>query len=446
MGLGRSGKAAASLLVEAGVRVRISEVRPREKLEGDLSSLVEKGVQFEFGGHRPELFLESDLIVLSPGVPLDIPALAAARSKGVRIIGEVELASLFTSAIFVGITGSNGKSTTVTLIGEMLKAGGRPALVAGNIGTALCGVVRGLSPRHVVVTELSSFQLETIETFRPHISALLNISPDHLDRYPDLIAYAKAKARIFETQGGTDFAIVNADDDLCMSLSAGVKARRLLFSRRGPLQEGCFLEDGRVLFRMERCTEEICSTAEIAIKGVHNLENAMAAVAAGCLLGLEPAALKRALQTFPGLEHRLELVLERDGVRYINDSKGTNVGAVLKSLESFESPVILIAGGRDKGGDFHPLTEAAKGRVKSFILIGEAKEKIRSAVKASTPVFEAHDMRDAVRQARSVAEEGDVVLLSPACASFDMFANFEERGRVFRNEVHRLFAEGDRCP
>jgi UDP-N-acetylmuramoylalanine--D-glutamate ligase len=446
VGLGRSGKAAASLLVEAGVRVRISEVRPREKLEGDLSSLVEKGVQFEFGGHRPETLLESDLIVLSPGVPLDIPALAAARSKGVRIIGEVELASLFTSAIFVGITGSNGKSTTVTLMGEMLKAGGRPALVAGNIGTALCGVVRGLSPRHVVVTELSSFQLETIETFRPHISALLNISPDHLDRYPDLIAYARAKARIFETQEGTDFAIVNADDDLCMSLSAGIKARRLLFSRRGPLQEGCFLEDGRVLFRMERCTEEICSTAEIAIKGVHNLENAMAAVAAGCLLGLEPAALKRALQTFPGLEHRLELVLERDGVKYINDSKGTNVGAVLKSLESFESPVILIAGGRDKGGDFHPLTEAAKGRVKSFILIGEAKEKIRSAVKASTPVFEAHDMRDAVRQARSVAEEGDVVLLSPACASFDMFANFEERGRVFRNEVHRLFAEGDRCP
>jgi len=444
VGLGRSGRAAANLLAEAGARVRVSEAQFQEKIKGDLLALLQKGVEFEFGGHRPEGLMESDLIVLSPGVPSDMPALVAARSEGVRIMGEVELASLFTSATFVGITGSNGKSTTVTLLGEMLKAGGTPSLVAGNIGIALCEVVRGLSPQHIVVTELSSFQLETIETFRCHISILLNISPDHLDRYPNLIAYARAKARIFENQRKTDFAIVNADDELGLSLSSGIKSQLLLFSRKRALEEGCFLREGKVLFRMAGRTEEICASEEIAIKGVHNLENAMAAVAAGSLLGLDPTLLRRALQTFPGLEHRLELVLEKDGVRYVNDSKGTNVGAVLKSLESFESPIILIAGGRDKGSDFSPLTEAAKGRVKSFILMGEAKEKIRGAVNASASVFEAYDMKDAVRRAHSLAEKGDVVLLSPACASFDMFANFEERGRVFRNEVLNLFVQEDR--
>ncbi len=446
VGLGRSGRAAVNLLAEAGAVVRVSEAQPEERIKGELRSLLDKGVEFEFGGHRPESLMKSDLIVLSPGVPSNLPGLVAARSQGVRIMGEVELAFLFTSATFVGVTGSNGKSTTVTLLGEMLKAGGRPSLVAGNIGTALCEVVRDLSPQHIVVTELSSFQLETIETFRCHISVLLNLSPDHLDRYPNIMAYAQAKARIFENQRETDFAIVNADDDLSMSLSSGIKSQLLLFSRKRPVEEGCFLSEGKVLFRMAGRTEEICPAGEIAIKGVHNLENAMAAVAAGSLLGLEPIVLRKALQSFPGLEHRLELVLEKDGVRYVNDSKGTNVGAVLKSLESFESPIILIAGGRDKGSDFSPLMEAAKGRVKSFILIGEAREKIRAAVNASASVFEACDMKDAVRRAHSLAEKGDVILLSPACASFDMFANFEERGRVFRNEVLDLFAQGDRRP
>jgi UDP-N-acetylmuramoylalanine--D-glutamate ligase len=446
VGLGRSGRAAANLLAEAGALVRVSEAQPEERIKGELCSLLDKGVEFEFGGHRPESLMKSDLVVLSPGVPSNLPGLVAAQSQGVRIMGEVELAFLFTSATFVGVTGSNGKSTTVTLLGEMLKAGGRPSLVAGNIGTALCDVVRDLAPQYIVVTELSSFQLETIETFRCHISVLLNLSPDHLDRYPNMMAYAQAKARIFENQRETDFAIVNADDDLSMSLSSGIKSQLLLFSRKRPVEEGCFLAEGKVLFRMGGHTEEICPAGEIAIKGVHNLENAMAAVAAGSLLGLEPMVLRKALQSFPGLEHRLELVLEKDGVRYVNDSKGTNVGAVLKSLESFESPIILIAGGRDKGSDFSPLMEAAKGRVKSFILIGEAKEKIRAAVSASASVFEACDMKDAVRRAHSLAEKGDVVLLSPACASFDMFANFEERGRVFRNEVLGLFAQGDRRP
>ncbi len=444
VGLGRSGRAAANLLAEAGAVVRVSEVQPEEGIKGEFRSLLNKGVELEFGGHRPENLMKSDLIVLSPGVPSSLPGLVAARSQGVRVIGEVELAFLSTSAIFVGITGSNGKSTTVTLLGEMLKAEGKPSLVAGNIGTALCGVIGDLSPQHIVVTELSSFQLETIETFRCHISVLLNLSPDHLDRYPNMNAYAQAKARIFENQRETDFAILNADDDLSMSLSSGIKSRLLLFSRKRPVGEGCFLSEGKVLFRTAGHTEEICAAGEIAIKGIHNLENAMAAAAAGFLLGLEPPVLRKVLQNFPGLEHRLELVLEKDGVKYVNDSKGTNVGAVLKSLESFESPIILIAGGRDKGSDFSPLREAAKGRVKSFILRGEAKEKIRAAVNASSPVFEASDMKDAVRRAHSLAEKGDIVLLSPACASFDMYANFEERGRVFRNEVLGLFAEGNK--
>jgi len=446
MGLARSGRAAARLLVEAGARVKVSEAQPREKIEGDLSPLEDLGVEFEFGGHRQESLLGADMIVISPGVPLALPVLRETQRAGVRIIGEVELASLFTSATFVGVTGSNGKSTTVSLIGEMLKEGGRPVLVAGNIGTPLCEVVRGLPPQHVIVTELSSFQLETIETFRCHIGLLLNITPDHLDRYPDLMAYARAKARIFENQREEDFAVLNAEDPLTISLSSEIKAQRLFFSRNGPVDEGCYLNGGSLLFRWRGQVRQICHAAEIAIKGVHNLENAMAATIAASLLGLEPKAIKKALREFPGLEHRLEWVLERDGIQFVNDSKGTNVGAVLKSLEGFNSPIILIAGGKNKEGDFAPLASMARGRVKAFILLGESKEKIRAAVEGSAPVFEAANMGDAVRQASSLAERGDVVLLSPACASFDMFANFEERGRVFKDEVRRLNGRGDQGP
>jgi UDP-N-acetylmuramoylalanine--D-glutamate ligase len=441
VGFARSGRAATELLVEAGAQVKVSEASPWDRMSQDtLRRLIEKGVEFEFGGHGRESFLGAEVIVLSPGVPLDLSLLREARQQGVRIIGEVELASLFTRATFVGVTGSNGKSTTVSLLGEMLKAAGRPALVAGNIGTPLCDVVRGLSPEHIVVTELSSFQLETIERFRCHISILLNVTPDHMDRYPDLKAYAQAKARIFENQQETDFAIVNGDDEISISLTSGMRAQRLLFSRRGPVDEGCCLGGEVLVFRWRGDSQEICSTSEIAIKGVHNLENAMAATAAASLLGLDRMSIRDSLRDFPGLEHRLELVGMQDGIRFVNDSKGTNVGAVLKSLESFESPIILIAGGRDKGGDFSPLAAMAVGRVKAFILMGEAREKMRRALQGSAPILEAANMGDAVSKASSVAERGDIVLLSPACASFDMFANFEERGKVFKTEVLRLMA------
>jgi UDP-N-acetylmuramoylalanine--D-glutamate ligase len=443
VGFARSGRAAARLLAEAGARVRVSEALPREKIAGDLSLLSQQGVEFEFGGHLRESFLGADMIVLSPGVPPDLPLLRETRRQGIPIIGEVELASFFTYATFVGVTGSNGKSTTVSLIGKMLEQGGKAVVVAGNIGTPLCEVVPGLSPQHIVVTELSSFQLETIEAFHCHISLLLNISPDHLDRYPDLSAYAETKARIFENQREADFAIINADDELSLSLSSNIRAQRLLFSRRGPVDAGCYLNGKNVLFRWKGQTREICPSEQIAIKGVHNLENAMAAVAAASLLGLEPTTLKRVLQGFPGLEHRLEPVLERNGIRFVNDSKGTNIGAAVRSLESYDAPIILIAGGRDKGSDFSLLAQVAKGRVKAFILMGEAKGKMRAALKGSAPIIEASDMGDAVRKANSVAEKGDVVLLSPACASFDMFANFEERGRVFKDEVRRLSQQGD---
>jgi len=438
VGFGRSGRAAAKLLMEAGAKVRVSEALPYEKIAGDLSWLSKGGVEFEFGGHQRETLLGSEMIVVSPGVSLEMPALKEARAQGIPMIGEVELASLSTSATFVGVTGSNGKSTTTTLIGEMLKQGGKPVVVAGNIGTSLCDVVPRLSPAHIVVAELSSFQLETIDSFRCHISLLLNLSPDHLDRYPDFSAYVRAKARIFETQQEEDFAILNGDDEFCLSLSPHIKAQRVLFRRKGPVDEGCFLNGREVLFRWRGQTTQICPSSEIGIKGVHNLENAMAACAAASLLGLAPGVLKKALREFSGLEHRLELVLEKEGVQFVNDSKGTNVGAAIKSLESYDAPIILIGGGKDKGSDFSPLAEVARGRVKALILMGEAMEKMKAALKGVAPILEAKEMGEAVRRANSIAKRGDVVLLSPACASFDMFANFEERGRVFKEEVRRL--------
>ncbi|MDH7499881.1 MAG: UDP-N-acetylmuramoyl-L-alanine--D-glutamate ligase [candidate division NC10 bacterium] len=443
VGFGRSGRAAAKLLLEAGARVKVSEVLPRERVTEDLARFSRKGVEFEFGGHQAKSLLEAEMIVVSPGVSLQVPALQEARARGIPIIGEVELASLFTSATLVGVTGSNGKSTTTALIGEMLRQAKRPVVVAGNIGTPLCDVVPELSPRHVVVVELSSFQLETIHSFRCHISLLLNLSPDHLDRYPDFSAYVRAKTRIFENQQSSDFAILNGDDPSCLSLFPQIQAHRLLFRRQGPVEEGCCLNGREILFRWKGQSTPICLSSEIGIQGVHNLENAMAACVAASLLGLEPEVLRKALREFSGLEHRLEDVLEKDGIRFVNDSKGTNVGATLKSLESYDAPILLIGGGRDKGSDFSPLAEVAKGRVKAFILMGEAKGKMKAALQGTAPILEAKDMGEAVRKAHSLAERGDVVLLSPACASFDMFANFEERGRAFKEEVRRLAQQAE---
>lgn len=440
VGLARSGVAACTALADRGARVQGTDRLPREKLRGDLTALEHRGVGLAAGGHRAEDFLDADLIVISPGVPTDMDLLTQARARGIPVWAEVELASRLTTARFLGITGTNGKSTTTSLLGAMLEAAGFPVVVAGNIGTALCEVVTTLGPSHWVVAELSSFQLETIVAFRPHVAVLLNLAPDHLDRYAHVADYYAAKARIFLNQTPQDFAVLNADDPPTLERARGLRSQTHLFSRTRTIGDGAFVRDGRVVIRREGRTEAACGVAEIRIQGLHNLENSLAAAAAAAAIGVPAAAMGSALKRFPGLPHRLELVAEAGGVRYVNDSKGTNVGAVVKSLESYAGGVILIAGGKDKGGDFAPLRPLVTARVKTLLLLGQAREALRAQLAGACPMEEVSTLDAAVRRAAEIATAGDTVLLSPACASFDMFRDFEHRGDVFREAVLALVA------
>jgi len=440
VGLARSGVAACKALAERGARVLGTDRLSRGKLGGDLTGLEARGVGLATGGHRPEDFLDADLLVISPGVPNDMDLLTQARSRGIPVWAEVELASRLTPARFLGITGTNGKSTTTSLLGTMLEAAGFPVVVAGNIGTALCEVVTALGPSHWVVAELSSFQLETIVTFRPHVAVLLNLAPDHLDRYANLADYYAAKARIFLNQTPEDFAVLNADDPPTLEWARGLRSQPRLFSRIRTVGDGAFVRDGRLAVRREGRTEAACGVSEIRIQGLHNLENSLAAAAAASAIGAPAAAIGDALKRFPGLPHRLELIAEVDGVRYVNDSKGTNVGAVVKSLEGYARGVILIAGGKDKGGDFVPLRPLAATRVKTLLLLGQARDVIRGQLAGACPMEDVPTLEAAVRRAAEIAAAGDTVLLSPACASFDMFRDFEHRGEVFRQAVRDLAA------
>jgi UDP-N-acetylmuramoylalanine--D-glutamate ligase len=439
VGLARSGTAACKLLVSRGARVTASERRSAEEIPSDLEDLRRRGVTLELGGHQPATLLGADLIVVSPGVDSNLALLVQARARGIRIWSEVELAYRATEAPFIGITGTNGKSTTTTLIGLMLERAGKSGVVAGNVGTALCDVVPGLSPEHWIVAEISSFQLETIEAFRPRVAVLLNVTPDHLDRYRDFAEYLQAKARIFENQQPDDVAVLNADDPLTGQAATISPARRVFFSQHQPVREGAFLRADMLWLRHGEAEESICPRNAVRIQGAHNTENALAAAAAAGIVGVPVPAMRDVLRQFPGLEHRLEFVAEIAGIRYFNDSKGTNVGATAKSLESFPAGrVVLIAGGLDKGADFQPLVPVIKERVKAAVLIGQAREKLRAALKGVCPLTEARSMEEAVEAAASRASSRDTVLLSPACASFDMFRDFEERGRVFKAAVRQL--------
>lgn len=440
VGLARSGVAACKALADRGARVQGTDRLPREQLRGDLTVLESRGVRLATGGHRAEDFLDADLIVISPGVPTDMELLVQARARGVPVWAEVELASRLTSARFLGITGTNGKSTTTSVLGVMLEAAGFPVVVAGNIGTALCEVVPTLGPSDWVVAELSSFQLETIVTFRPHVAVLLNLAPDHLDRYADAADYYAAKARIFMNQAPEDFAVLNADDPPTLESARGLRSRTHLFSRVRTVGDGAFVRGGRLVIRRDGRTEAACGVAEIRIQGLHNLENSLAAAAAASAIGVPAAAIGDALRRFPGLPHRLELVAESGGVRYVNDSKGTNVGAVIKSLESYAGGVILIAGGKDKGGDFAPLRPLVAARVKTLLLLGQARGAIRTQLAGACPIEDVPTLEAAVHRAAEIAAAGDTVLLSPACASFDMFRDFEHRGDVFRETARALAA------
>jgi UDP-N-acetylmuramoylalanine--D-glutamate ligase len=435
VGAARSGVAAAELLVRRGAIVTLTDVRAQIEEE---DRLRDAGVSLELGGHRGSTLMHADLIVLSPGVPPSHPALEAARAAGVPITGELELASRWLRGRIVAITGTKGKSTTTTLTGRMLEAGGHHVLVGGNIGLALSAQVDASTDRTIHVVEASSFQLESTQTFRPWIAVLLNFSPDHLDRHASVGEYAAAKARIFERQHGTDWAVLNADDPATLELARGAKARRLLFSMSGSIGDGIVLSGDAIVRRTTSGDEPLVPLTSVKLLGRHLLADVLAAAAAASLAGVDAAAMTRAVEGFSGLEHALEPVGEIGGVRFVNDSKATNIDSARRAIESFGDGVVAIVGGKFKGGDFRDLLPPLVARHGTVVAIGEAAPLIREALAGSIAVHEAADMPAAVSKAFASASPGGTVVLAPACASFDMFRDYAERGRVFKQEVRKL--------
>ena len=443
VGLARTGVAVARFLAEQGADVTVTDMKDHDALAGFLAELGDLPINFQLGVHDKHTFLMADLIVVSPGVPMDIKPLLLARSQKRTIISEIELAAAYITAPMIAITGTNGKTTTTTLTGEIFRACGFATFVGGNIGNPLIELVTSGEEAARVVVELSSFQLEGISSFRPRVAVLLNITEDHLDRYATFRDYIDAKVRIFENQTADDFAILNMDDPLVAACAKGLRAQVVPFSRERELSAGIFHRDDTITFRWEG-REERFPTAGLKLKGVHNLDNVMAAVASTLLMGCDADCVQAVLESFPGLHYRMELVGNAGGVPWYNDSKGTNVGSVVKSLESFAGGVTLIAGGRDKGGDYGPLAKLVRERVAHLILIGEAKEKIRAALGSLTDTRLAGSLEEAVTLAHRLTGPGGVVLFSPACSSFDMFRNYEERGDRFSALVHAI-EEGERC-
>ncbi|HJU04451.1 MAG TPA: UDP-N-acetylmuramoyl-L-alanine--D-glutamate ligase [Nitrospiraceae bacterium] len=442
VGLARSGVAAARLLTMVGAQVTVADGKDEATLAQALARIDRQAVRVKVGAGYESALDGADLVVISPGVPTGLEALETVRRRGVRVIGELELASWFLDMPIVAVTGTNGKSTTVTLLGHLLKEGGKRVFVGGNLGTPVsegaCAVLAHQAVYDYIVAEVSSFQLETIERFHPWIAAVLNITPDHLDRYPALAPYVAAKARIFENQTDKDFALLNLDDERVAGFRKCIRSKVLEFSRQAAVEEGTWLEGDRVVMRLGGRREEVCRRNEIRLPGGHNVANVMAALTIGRVGGCSLEAMRRVITTFPGIEHALELVRERHGVRFVNDSKGTNVDATVKALESLDEPILLIAGGRDKGGDFTKLRDAIRRRVKRLILIGEAAPLIQEALEGFQRTAHAASLCDAVGIAVREAQPGDVVLLSPACASFDMFADYQDRGRQFKALINEL--------
>ena len=437
-GAARSGIAAARLLVRRGAAVTLSDVRPSLD-EG--AALEADGVTLELGGHTGATFSGADLVVLSPGVSAGQPAIEAARSAGVPVIGELELASRWLRGRIVAITGTKGKSTTTTLTGRMLEAGGHRVLVGGNIGHALSAQVDESTAETIHVVEASSFQLESVDRFHPWIAVLLNFSPDHLDRHASVDEYAQAKARIFARQSSSDWAVLNADDRPSLAIAGGARARRLLFSMQDTLAEGVAIEGATIVRRTREGAEPLVPLSSVRLLGPHLVADVLAAAAVASIAGVPPAAMTRAVEGFTGLEHALEPVAEVGGVRFVNDSKATNIEAARRAIESFGPGLVVILGGRFKGGRFEDLAGPLSARAATVVAIGEARERIRSALEERVAVQTADDMRSAVRQAFAAAAPGGTVVLAPACASFDMFRDYAERGRVFKQETRQLEEE-----
>lgn len=437
VGLARTGVATALFCAARGARVTATEERGEAAVGDAVRTLRDAGCTLEFGGHSNEIFLAQDLIVPSPGVPASLPGLAAARGAGIPVWSEIELASRFLRGRFVAITGSNGKTTTTSLVGHILESASLPVIVAGNIGTPVIARVQDSTDMTITVAEVSSFQLELIDTMRPDIAVFLNLTPDHLDRHGSFESYARAKARIFENQTDRDAVVLNADDAESKRY-VPEKPQIYWFSRAKRVASGAFVQDSQIVFREEGEDLPLLSLSDIRLRGQHNVENVLAAAATTFLLGVEPAAIAEGVRTFPGVEHRIEFVAQIGGVDFFNDSKATNVDAAAKAIEAFPGGLFVILGGKDKGSSYAPLAELLRQRARQAFLIGAAAQKIEAELRGAVPLTQAGTLDRAVALAFECAQPGDTVLLAPACASFDQFENYEQRGRVFKQLVRAL--------
>jgi UDP-N-acetylmuramoylalanine--D-glutamate ligase len=437
VGLARTGIATALFCAARAASVTATDIRTEKEFGETLAPLHAAGIKIELGVHRENTFLDQDLIIPSPGVPADAPLLQAARAKGVAIWSEIELADRFLHGRLIGITGSNGKTTTTSIIEHILRNAGFCTILAGNIGTPLISRVEQSSDQTITVAELSSFQLELIESFRPNISVFLNLTPDHLDRHRTLESYGRAKGRIFENQTEVDFAVLNADDPAATPY-APKKPQVFWFSRKQRVAQGAFVREKEIIFRQAGNESAILKLQDIPLAGAHNLENVLAAVAATRLAGADPASIAKGVRSFAGVEHRLEFVAEIAGVCYYNDSKATNVDATLKAIDAFPGRILILLGGKDKGSDYTVLRKPLREKAILALLIGAAADKIETQIAGSVAIERAGTIERAVETASHAARPGDVVLLAPACASFDQFQNYEHRGRVFKDLVHQL--------
>ena len=442
MGLGKSGLAAVRFLRQQGARVMVSESAERETIDPEIPAwLAEKNIVSEFGGHSTELFVSADLIIVSPGVPLDLPVLLAAGEEKIPVIGELALAADYLRTPVVAVTGTNGKTTVTTLLGELLRADGKNVFVGGNIGTPLADYLVSSQDADAVVLEVSSFQLDAAENFRPDVGILLNITPDHLDRYASFAGYRDSKFQLFARQKSPDKMIVNHDDPEIMkhpALTASGAGQRFFFGRDPRADNSVTVRDGCVAVRLAAASDEEVYELPATLAHPPNDENSMAAILGARLMGCSQQGIMRGLAGFSTLPHRLAFVTDIAGVGYFDDSKATNIGAVASALKAMTRPVILIAGGRDKGGDYSLLRSAVERHVKTMLLIGEARDKMAESLGDLVEVEKMESLAQAVQRAGRIAVRGDVVLLSPACASFDQFRSYVERGRVFQEEVHRL--------
>jgi UDP-N-acetylmuramoylalanine--D-glutamate ligase len=437
VGLGKSGLAAALFLRHKGAQVTVSDVRSAEALARDIPALLEEGIMVEAGGHGLLTFRRQDLIVVSPGVPLDTPELVQVKGFGLPIIGEMELAARFLKGKMLAITGSNGKTTTTALVGEILEMGGLPALVGGNIGVPVIELVEQSNDNTWSVVEVSSFQLESTIEFHPKIAVILNITPDHLDRHGTFENYARAKERIFAAMDEPDCVVLNADNAPTVDAAARTSAKIFWFSLEHPVDQGAWLEEGSLVFRGAKDAEieQVMPLKRIPLKGSHNVENVLAAVVASRLAGVPAETIRRAVEGFQAVEHRLEYVATVNGVEFYNDSKATNVDATAKAIAAFSSGVHLIMGGKDKGSPYTVLNDLLHERVRAVYTIGSAAAKIESQLRGVVPVLACETLAKAVSEAGGKARPGEVVLLAPACSSFDQFENYEHRGRIFKELV-----------